>query len=78
MRYAILSVRRRRTVAPRMRTLFNFLLGHRNPVAPCFQLPKSIRPATPKINPTHPHPHAAGRIRRHFLMQNSCPQAIRL
>jgi len=38
-----------------MRTLFNFLLGHRNPLAP-FQLPKSIRPAIPKINPNRDPP----------------------
>src|SRR5437879_4179255 len=41
IRSAILTARRRRTTATRMRTLFNFLLGPSLPSS----VPKSIRPA---------------------------------
>src|SRR5439155_6311583 len=46
VRSAILAVRRRRAVAARMRTLFNFLLGHKNPFAPFS--------AAEKHTPRHP------------------------
>ena len=51
VRSTILAARRRRTVASRMRTLFNFLLGHRKLPWHLFLLPKSIRPHTPKMRP---------------------------
>src|SRR5260370_14718565 len=51
VRSAILAARRRRTIATRMRTLFNFLLGHKTPLA-AFHLAQSILPPTPHSNPS--------------------------